>query len=183
MNQKYHSLTQIIHWLTALCVIIAFVLGPEDVDELGNPSLDLGLQTHETLGLAVFGLTVLRLLWTLFSQRPLAVPMAAWMRTISKVLQGSLYLLLIAVPLTAILGTWLEGNVLSLLNNVTITSPLSTSENLGEFLLELHPTLADTLLILAGIHAAAALFHHFILKDLVLATMLPAWLSKKSSDD
>ena len=109
--------------------------------------------------------------------------MAAWMRTISKVLQGSLYLLLMAVPLTAILGTWLEGNVLSLLNNVTITSPLSTSENLGEFLLELHPTLADTLLIMAGIHAAAALFHHFILKDLVLATMLPAWLSKKSSDD
>ena len=183
MNQKYHSLTKIIHWLTGLCVIIAFVLGPEDVDELDNPSLDLGLQTHQTLGLAVFGLTVLRLLWTLFSQRPLAVPMAAWMRTISKVLQGSLYLLLIAVPLTAILGTWLEGNVLSLLDNVTITSPLSTSENLGEFLLELHPTLADTLLILAGIHAAAALFHHFILKDLVLATMLPEWLSKKSSDD
>ncbi len=183
MNHKYHPLSQIIHWLTAILVVIAFVLGPEDVDELDNPSLDLGLQTHETLGLAVFGLTVLRLLWTLFSQRPLAVPMAAWMRTISKVLQGSLYLLLIAVPLTAILGTWLEGNVLSLLDNVTITSPLSTSENLGEFLLELHPTLADTLLILADIHAAAALFHHFILKDLVLATMLPEWLSKKSSDD
>ena len=183
MNHKYHPLSQIIHWLTAILVVIAFVLGPEDVDELDNPSLDLGLQTHETLGLAVFGLTVLRLLWTLFSQRPLAVPMAAWMRTISKVLQGSLYLLLIAVPLTAILGTWLEGNVLSLLDNVTITSPLSTSENLGEFLLELHPTLADTLLIMAGIHAAAALFHHFILKDLVLATMLPEWLSKKSSDD
>lgn len=183
MNHKYHPLSQIIHWLTAILVVIAFVLGPEDIDELDNPSLDLGLQTHETLGLAVFGLTVLRLLWTLFSQRPLAVPMAAWMRTISKVLQGSLYLLLIAVPLTAILGTWLEGNVLSLLDNVTITSPLSTSENLGEFLLELHPTLADTLLILAGIHAAAALFHQFILKDLVLATMLPEWLSKKSSDD
>ena len=82
MNQKYHPLTQIIHWLTALLVIIAFVLGPEDVDELDNPSLDLGLQIHETLGLAVFGLTVLRLLWTLFSRRPLAVPMAAWMRTI-----------------------------------------------------------------------------------------------------
>ena len=183
MNQKYHPLTQIIHWLTALFVIIAFVLGPEDVDELDNPSLDLGLQTHETLGLAVFGLTVLRLLWTLFSRRPLAVPMAAWMRTISKVLQGSLYLLLIAVPLTAIVGTWLEGDALSLLSHIIITSPFSTSENLGEFLLELHPTLADTLLILAGIHAAAALFHHFILKDLVLATMLPAWLSKKSNDD
>jgi cytochrome b561 len=105
------------------------------------------------------------------------------MRIVSKVLQGSLYLLLIAVPLTAILGTWLEGDTLSLLNHVIITSPFSTSENIGEFLLELHPILADTLLILAGVHAAAALFHHFILKDLVLATMLPAWLSKKSSDD
>ena len=183
MNHKYHPLSQIIHWLTALLVIIAFVLGPEDVDELDNPSLDLGLQTHETLGLVVFGLTVFRIVWKLFAQPPTAVPIAASMRIVSKVLQGSLYLLLIAVPLTAILGTWLEGDTLSLLNHVIITSPFSTSENIGEFLLELHPVLADTLLILAGVHAAAALFHHFILKDLVLATMLPAWLSKKSSDD
>jgi cytochrome b561 len=183
MNHKYHPLSQVIHWLTALLVVIAFVLGPEDVDELDNPSLDLGLQIHETLGLAVFGLTVFRIIWMLFSQIPLAVPMAAWMRVISKVLQGSLYLLLIAVPMTAILGTWLEGDALSLLNLTTIPSPFRTSENIGEFLLDLHPTLADILLILAGVHAAAALFHHFILKDLVLATMLPAWLSKKSSDD
>ncbi len=183
MNHKYHPLSQIIHWLTALLVIIAFVLGPEDVDELDNPSLDLGLQTHETLGLVVFSLTVFRIVWTLFSKGPLAVPMPARLRMISKALQASLYLLLLAVPLTAILGTWLEGDTLSLLNHVIITSPFSTSENIGEFLLELHPILADTLLILAGVHAAAALFHHFILKDLVLATMLPAWLSKKSSDD
>ena len=59
MNHKYHPLSQIIHWLTAILVVIAFVLGPEDVDELDNPSLDLGLQTHETLGLVVFGLTIL----------------------------------------------------------------------------------------------------------------------------
>lgn len=183
MNHKYHPLSQIIHWLTAILVVIAFVLGPEDVDELDNPSLDLGLQTHETLGLVVFGLTVFRVLWTLFTQPPTAAPMAASMRIVSKILQGSLYLLLIAVPLTAILGTWLEGDALSLLSHVIITSPFSTSENIGEFLLDLHPTLADTLLILAGVHAAAALFHHFVLNDLVLATMLPAWLSKKTSDD
>lgn len=183
MKHKYHPISQIIHWLTAILVIIAFVLGPEDVDELDNPSLDLGLQTHETLGLVVFGLTVFRIICTLFSKRPLAVPMPASMRMISKVLQASLYLLLLAVPLTAILGTWLEGDALSLLSHVIITSPFSTSENIGEFLLDLHPTLADTLLILAGVHAAAALFHHFVLNDLVLATMLPAWLSKKTSDD
>ena len=101
MTKKYHPVGKIIHWLTALCVIIAFVLGPEDVDELDNPSLDLGLQTHETLGLAVFSLTIFRIIWTLLSQRPLAIPMPASLRVISKVLQGSLYLLLIAVPLTA----------------------------------------------------------------------------------
>ena len=183
MNQKYHPLSQLIHWLTAILVIVAFVLGPEDVDELDNPSLDLGLQTHETLGLVVFGMTVIRILWTLFTQPPITVAMAGWMRMVSKVLQGCLYLLLLAVPLTAILGTWLEGDALSLLSHTIITSPLNTSENLGEFILDLHPVLANTLLIFAGVHAAAALFHHFILKDLVLATMLPTWLSKKTTDD
>ncbi len=42
MKHKYHPISQIIHWLTAILVIIDFVLGPEDVDELDNPSLDLG---------------------------------------------------------------------------------------------------------------------------------------------
>jgi cytochrome b561 len=45
-------------------------------------------------------------------------------------------------------------------------------ENADELLLDLHPVLADLLIWLAGVHAAAALFHHYILKDAVIKSMM-----------
>jgi cytochrome b561 len=51
-------------------------------------------------------------------------------------------------------------------------APFAAMENAGELLLDLHPVLADALMWLAGIHAVAALFHHYILKDTVLKSMM-----------
>ena len=79
---------------------------------------------------------------------------------------------MLAVPLTAVVGVWLNGDTLNLIGNTTIITPFATMENMGELLLDLHPVLADVLMWLAGTHAAAALFHHFILKDTVLKSMI-----------
>jgi cytochrome b561 len=95
------------------------------------------------------------------------------LRSISaKTIQAALYFLLLAVPLTAVFGVWLNGDVLTLLGNTTIMAPFAAMENAGELLLDLHPVLADALMWLAGIHAVAALFHHYILKDTVLKSMM-----------
>ena len=173
MNTKHNAITRLIHWLTALLVITAFTIGPEDIDEMENPNLDWGLQAHETLGLLIFGLTIVRIVWIFFTQKPIDVSMPRTMQIASKAVQGALYLLLLSIPLTAVLGTWLEGDSLSLFGNATIVSPFATNENLGELLLDIHPVLADILIWLAGTHAAAGLFHHYILKDDVLKSMSP----------
>ena len=172
MTTTYSIPTRLIHWLTALLVPVTFALGPEDLDEMPHPELDTGLQLHETLGLVVILLTVLRLLWAVIDKRPEAVTAPRWMQMMSKAVQGALYLLLLAVPATAIVGTWLEGDALSLLGGLAVNSPLMTAKARGDSLLDLHPLLADALLWLAGLHAAAALFHHYVLKDSVLRSML-----------
>ena len=173
MNTKYNAVTRLIHWLTVLLVVLAFALGPEDVDEIDNPGIDLGVQAHETLGLLVLGLTIFRLLWVLFVQPRVEIPMSRLTMVSAKALQGLLYLLLISAPLTAVFGVWLEGDGLSLLSNIPVPSPIQSNDKLGELLLDLHPVLADILMWLAGIHAAAALFHHYFLRDDVLKSMLP----------
>jgi cytochrome b561 len=173
MNAKHSAITRIIHWLTALLAIAAFVLGPEDLDEMDNPGLDWGVQIHETLGIVVIGLTVLRIIWMLFCKKPEEIPMSRAMQIASKSVQGLLYLLLLVVPATAVLGIWLEGDSLALIQNIAVAPPFSVNGNLGEFLIDIHPTLADALIWLAGFHAAAALFHHYVLKDDVLRSMLP----------
>ena len=90
--------------------------------------------------------------------------------------QGSLYLLLFAVPLTAVFGAWLEGHSLAYLGGLEIAAPIAASHDLGVTVATIHTWLGDAILWVAGFHALAALHHHFILKDGVLASMLPEWL-------
>jgi cytochrome b561 len=128
-------------------------------------------------------LLAVRVLRRLFDARPTPEPMPRWMHVASKAVQGLLYLLLFAVPLTAILGAWFEGHPLTLLAGVELAPPFGESHALGEKLAEVHTWLGDVILWLAGFHALAALFHHFVLGDGVFASMLPGWATGRVPDE
>ena len=172
MKTRYNAVTRWIHWLTAILVVATFILGPEDLDETENLGGDWSVQVHETLGLVVFGLSIFRIVWMLFFQPRLHIPMSAIMSMSAKMLQAALYFLLLAVPFTAAFGISLNGDALNLLGNTTIMPPFTAMKTTGELLLDLHPVFADLLMWLAGVHAGAALFHHYILKDTVLKSMM-----------
>ena len=172
MKASYNAITRLVHWLTAVIVVATFILGPEDLDDAENLGGDWNVQVHETLGLIVFGLSVFRIVWMLFGQSRPHIPKSTIMSISAKMIQAALYFLLLAVPLTAVFGIWLNGDELNLIANTTIIAPFAAMETAGELLLDLHPILADVLIWLAGAHAAAALFHHYILKDNVLKSMM-----------
>jgi len=50
---------------------------------------------------------------------------------------------------------------------------IASSHALGKQIAELHGWLGDAILWIAGLHAAAALYHHFFLRDGVLRSMIP----------
>ena len=81
--------------------------------------------------------------------------------------------LLVAVPATAILGAWFSGHPVTFLGIGAIGPLTGEAHDLGLSLAELHETLGNVILYVAGVHAAAALFHHFFLRDRVLRSMLP----------
>lgn len=170
----YGPVAQSFHWATALLVLIAFLYGPGGSEErVYSAARDADRQLHETLGLTVFVLTVLRVLWRMADTRPDPPQVSRWMGVAAKALQGVLYLLLFAVPLTAIAGAWLEGHPLTLLSGVQFAPQLAKAHDTGAWLANLHTWLGDAILWLAGLHALAALAHHFILRDGVLRSMLP----------
>lgn len=174
---RYGRLAQLFHWVTAILVLVAFIYGPGGSEQrVYMPSRDFDRQLHETLGLGVFALVALRLIWRWFDTRPAAEASSVWMALTAKLVQLSLYVLLFAVPMTAIAGAWLEGHPLTLLTGIEIAPPIGLSHDLGATIAEIHTWLGDAILWLAGLHSAAAIFHHLILKDRVLLTMLPRWL-------
>jgi cytochrome b561 len=177
---RYGPVAQAFHWVTVILVLVAFFYGPGGSEQrVYLPARDFDRQLHETLGMCVFVLAVMRVLWRRVDTQPDPPPVSRWMGIAAKAVQGVLYLVLFALPLSAIAGAWLEGHPVTLLAGVTIQPLLGLSHDVGAKIAVLHVWLGNAILWLAGFHALAALYHHIVLKDGVLVTMLPPWFPVK----
>lgn len=171
---RYGNVAIWLHWLTAVLVVAAYAVSPGGREaRVYAPAADFSRTLHETLGLLVLALTLLRLAWRRADRRPEAPPQPRWMQVASTAAHRLLYLLLIAVPLVAVFGAWLQGHPLTLFVFGDIAPPMAAARAIGNPLAEIHGLLGDAILWLAGLHAAAGLFHHYILRDGVLTAMLP----------
>jgi cytochrome b561 len=178
---RYGTVAVVFHWLTAILVLIAFIYGPGGSEErVYSAARDWDRQLHETLGLTVLFLVITRLVWRAFDRRPEPPAVPRWMGIAAKLAQAALYVLLFALPLTAITGAWLEGHPLTLFSGFEIAPMLAKSHALGQKVAEVHTWLGDAIMWVAGLHAAAALYHHFVLRDGVLASMIPGLRSPKA---
>jgi cytochrome b561 len=173
---RYGAVTQLFHWLTVVLVGTAYIVSPGGREErIYSTAFDFARQTHETIGILVFGLVLLRILWRLLEPTPVSPPMAPWMKYSASAAHLGLYALLLAIPLTAIAGAWLEAHPLTLFGIGDVGPMLPQAHDLGASIAYVHTILGNVIIWLAGLHAAAALFHHFMLRDNILTSMLPDW--------
>jgi cytochrome b561 len=178
VRRSYSPVAISLHWLTTVLVLAAFLVsvgGSETRVYSPANSFDLGL--HELLGLSVFTVTLLRLVVRAFDPPPPAVAMPAWMHAVSRIVHWTLFVLLVVTPATAIWGAWAEGHALVPLGLGSIAPMIPQAHALGTTLADLHGLLGDTIMWIAGLHAAA-LYHHLWIRDAVLSAMVP-WLRTK----
>jgi cytochrome b561 len=176
---RYGTVAQAFHWATAVFVLVAFIYGLGGSEQrVYAPARDFDRQLHETLGMCVLALVMMRVLWRVIDTRP-DPHVSGWTRVAARFIHAALYILLFGVPLTAIAGAWLEGHPVTLLAGVAFPPPLPISHDLGVTIASIHTLLGDTILWVAGLHALSALYHQFVLKDNVLASMLPRWLAER----
>ena len=172
---RYGAIVQAMHWLTAIFVLAGFLLGQfGDALPRGAPR-QYGLLVHMTLGQIVLALLVVRLVWRQLNPPPPleATPLGALATLAARLSHAALYCLLLAVPVLGMIVQLKRGNVLPVFAVWHLPSPWPADRSLARSILWLHGTLADALLILAGVHAAAALMHHWIWRDRTLKRMLP----------
>ena len=185
MNQptssRYDALSRAFHWLTAIAVLIAFILGPGGFGRLMRAGVDPATRSdivwHESLGILVFALTLLRLLWVAFRPAAPQFETAGPMALASKLMHLALWALLLILPASALLALGSEGHPLTLLGGVRVDQmPLIANSAIAKLADwgDVHGLLGDVLMWFAGLHAVAAIYHHLFLKDGVLLSMLPA---------
>jgi len=175
-NSRYGAVAQLFHWATVLLVGAAYLLSPGGQEQrIYSAAMETTRAWHESMGLILFALVLLRVLWRLSTVTPEPAPMPAWMRTAAAAAHWGLYALLFAIPGTAIAGAWLEAHPLTVLGIGDIGPMLAPAHDFGTSLAYIHTILGNLILWLAGAHAAAALFHHYVLRDGTLRSMLPSW--------
>src|SRR5437868_10060814 len=99
---RYSKTAIALHWLIALLIVAAFILGLVMTDIPGlTPTKLKYFSWHKWIGVTVFGLACLRLLWRLTHRAPSHPDsMPAWQKNAAHALHGLLYVLIFAVPLS-----------------------------------------------------------------------------------
>lgn len=169
----HHGLTRLLHWCTFLTVVIAaaiIVIRSYAGDSSERRFL---LHLHQEAGLVVLVLTLMRLMWRPLSRsRSARTKAPPAMRLGAAVVHASLYLTLPALTILGWLTSDASGHRLRVFD-FELPALIGRDRDLGDRLQEWHNNLAWLLLALVSAHIAAALWHHFWLRDGILRRMAP----------
>ena len=171
---RYTTIAIALHWLIALLIFCNFPLGLY-LEELAlSPSKLKLLSYHKWVGVTIFLLVVLRLVWrATHVPPPLAATIPRWQQLVAHGVHFLLYVLLFAIPVSGWLMSSAKGVPVVYLGLVQLPDLVGKDKELGELLEEVHEVLNFGMLALVGMHIAAALKHHFINRDDTLRRMLP----------
>jgi cytochrome b561 len=174
---RYGALAMLFHWAIVGLIITQFFLANKAGDLPLGPAKIATLATHKSFGMTIFGLAVLRLIWRWFNPVPPApANTPAWQRWAAHGSHWALYGLILVTPLFGWFLSSARNFPVSWFGMVTLPDFVEPDTARYEFFHAAHELLAGTLFVVALIHAAAALKHHFFDRDNVLRWMLPVKL-------
>nr|WP_294508131.1 cytochrome b [uncultured Rhodopila sp.] len=170
----YSRVMQAIHW-TTLTLLLAACFAAWMID--GAASRDQAarlVMLHRSLGMTILLLTPIRLAIRQRTRVPsLPAGLPAVQRIAARVTAILLYALLGLQPVLGLAASQLHGDRILLFGSIALPAWLPANKPLAHQIFQLHGWTALALLLLIGLHATAALYHHFVRKDAVLAGMLP----------
>lgn len=180
MTTHYHPISKGLHWIMSALIIGLIALGLY-MHELPLSPQKLALYSwHKWLGVTVFLLVWIRLVWRLTHPAPPPPPgLSSILGNTARVAHAILYLLMIAIPLSGWLMSSAKGFQTVWFGVLPIPDLLPRDQQLGELLEEVHESLNTLLMITLSGHAIAALWHHFIRKDDTLRRMI--WKSEEQT--
>ena len=169
--QRYVQRSIRLHWISAAAIATMWLL-EEVVDFLPKDQRFLLISSHLLLGFVLVGVIAARLSWR-FGGASVKLPKAEQgpLGTAAVAVHHLLYLLVLLVLALGLTVESMRGDTLYHL--LPLPKLLDTTRELRRAVTGYHELAANSLIVLACLHGAAALFHHFVKKDGVLRRMLP----------
>jgi cytochrome b561 len=174
-TERYGSGAIAFHWCTVLLIVWVSILG------LMHDSWPKGTQVfwiniHALSGLLLWGLVIARFWWRTRHAPPALPPdIDAFSLHLSAAVHWLLYVLMLIIPIVGIITFIWHGRVFDF-GLFQLNPGIRSNRAIFHPTEDIHGYLAYALFTLAGIHALAALWHHFIRHDTVLKRMWPSKL-------
>lgn len=174
-NTTYNRWSIALHWaMLGLFVLVYALIELRVLFEKGSEPRETMKSLHFMFGLLVFGLVWVRLFLRTVTHRPPIVPAeAAWQRLASGLVQGLLYVFMIGMPLAGWVVLSAAGKPIPFFG-LELPALVGQDKALASQVVELHETVGTIGYWLIGLHALAALAHHYLWKDNTLRRMLPS---------
>jgi cytochrome b561 len=174
-RKRFDQTTVLLHWLTVVLITIQFCSAWLRGAVHHETTLAAAILTiHRTAGMLTWFIGLIRLVWrhSFAYLPPFPESMPRLQQTIAKANEYGLYVLLLLQPITGLCGTLFHGQPFQVLV-WNVPALLAPNPEIRVLFVEAHEFGAKALIALIGLHAAAALFHQFVLRDEVLQRMLP----------
>jgi cytochrome b561 len=170
---EYGTTAKIFRWLIVVLLAAQYLIGWLMPDIHRGMTPGVGMTFHISVGMTILVLIVLRFVWRLMHPVAPESSLTPWQRLGSGALHWLLYVLVLATSLTGWLFASFRGWSVSFF--YLFPTPMLASDNpaAGKAIDGLHQAMEWTLLVLIGVHVAAALAHRFIYRDRVMQRMLP----------
>ena len=172
-QHSYGLISKLLHWLNALLVLLLLAVGSYMV-ELSDEDVWYYrcLDFHQALGIFVWLLFWLSLIWRFVSPPPQALPEARlWAKFLRRLVHGAFKIILLVQPVLGYLFITSWGDPIEIYGMFEIPSVSQFSKDVREWLIDAHAYLAYFFAALLILHIAAALIQQFFLHKPVLKRM------------
>jgi cytochrome b561 len=170
---NYDNVAITLHWLTALLVIVQFVLAVT-WDDFARDTRENLQSVHVSLGLLLTVVVIARIVWRLMPGHQRSAIVSGWVKLASKGVHYLLYVLLVIQAALGFTWRWAQGHEVGFFGLFGIPGPYGALARPTRHLLsEFHEKIGWAIVIIAAGHAFAALYHHYRLHDRVLGRMFP----------
>lgn len=175
-HERYGAVAQLLHWVIAVLFAVQYALAWYMKSLPDGPHKIEMFNLHKSFGLVVLLLAVLRLGWRLFNPPPpFPEEMAAWEKAAAWASHVLLYLVLFVQPVSGLLMALASSFPTTVFGLFNLPDPIGTVKWLQDVMLGVHWYGSWLVLALVAVHSAAALRHHYWLRDDVLKRMLPGY--------
>jgi cytochrome b561 len=168
---RYSTPAIVLHWVLAALIVFMAGLGWWMMTVEHEPGGERWIALHKSVGLVVFALVLLRLLWRLFHRpAPLPAGLPRWQVLLAHVTQVLLYGVMVVLPATGIIGSSYSRLGLAFFG-IALPAWATPDRPTAKQFFELHETLVWVLVVLVVLHVLGALKHMLVDRDQVFARM------------